>query len=202
MKYGYVRVSRGDDQTDPENQRVALRTEEVDAIYEDLFVGGVTDIHTRDGWKLLSGKLKSGDMLVVTELARISRITWDTMQIVDELYGRGIMIKCLDTKGNKALEYLAMDPGTVDGTLGRVVALAMGVGAQMEREAIAIRTKLGLERARSQGKRVGGEFRLTPEQEIALVKDRETMSWSQLAKRYGVGETTCRRIVERGPRES
>lgn len=202
MKYGYVRVSRGDDQTDPENQRVALRAEGVDVIYEDLFVGGVTGVHTRDGWKLLSSKLKPGDILVVTELARISRITWDTMQTVDELYGRGIMIHCLDTKGNKSLEYLALDPRTTEGTLGRMLALGMGVGAQMEREAIGRRTKLGLERARSQGKQVGGEFKLTPEQEMALVKDRETMSWKQLSRTYGVGVTTCKRIVARGPRDT
>ena len=67
MKYGYVRVSRGDDQTDPENQRVALR-DSCDVTYEDLFVGGVTDVHTRDGWKLLDAKLKAGDTLVVTEI--------------------------------------------------------------------------------------------------------------------------------------
>ena len=66
--------------------------------------------------------------------------------------------------------------------------------AELERNLIVERVKSGMRRAKLEGRRIG-----RPRQEVdvaALMEDRARgLSLSQLAKQYGIGQTTVRRLL-------
>ena len=69
---------------------------------------------------------------------------------------------------------------------------------ELERKLISERTKAGLARAKAQGKKIGGQFRLNEKQVKELVElYKMGVPITQLAKRFGVSRITVYRYLER-----
>ena len=91
MKYGYARVSTLNQ--DLEVQLQQLKSENCDVIYKEKFTG--TSMEREELKKVLS-LLKDGDTLVVTKLDRLARNSKEGIEIIDDLFKRGINVHVLN----------------------------------------------------------------------------------------------------------
>ena len=92
--------------------------------------------------------LRQGDELVVARLDRLGRDTRDVLNIVYECEQRGAFVTVLDPHIS------------THGDMGHVVITGRGMVAQMERRFIKERQREGIERAKSEGRYVGGRRRI------------------------------------------
>jgi len=91
MKYGYARVSTSDQKL--ENQISILEESGAEKIYQEKFTGTTTK---RPEFKKLIQQLTSGDMLIVTKLDRFARNTREALEIIQDLFERGIKVNILN----------------------------------------------------------------------------------------------------------
>lgn len=193
MIYGYIRVST-DGQTG-ENQKIqikayckAKRLHHVKWI--DETVSGIRTPTKRKLGDVLK-TAQAGDVVIVTELSRLGRSLIMIMNVLQEFLDKGVKVKAIK-------EGFECD----DSIVSKVLAFAFGLSAEIERQLISERTKMGLERARKAGKRIGrlpgqkpSYYKLTPYRykiKRALKAGRSKLS---IAKEFGVTWMTLDRFV-------
>ena len=142
MNYGYIRVST--DKQTVENQRyeVAKFCKEKDMVIDKWIeetISGAKDINERRLGKLLK-KMKSGDVLICTELSRLGRNLLMIMSILNECMQKEVRIWTI--KDNFRLG---------DDISSKVLAFAFGLAAEIERNLISQRTKEALARKKAEG---------------------------------------------------
>jgi DNA invertase Pin-like site-specific DNA recombinase len=181
MNIGYVRVST--EAQDPNGQLAALKgiCEEIHTEYAS---GGRWD---RPCLQNVLRHIKAGDVLVVWKLDRLTRSLSDLLQILKRLEEVGAGFRSLTE---------AIDTTT---PIGRMLTQVLGSFAEFEREMIRERTKLGLARARVEGRIGGNRHSLTSkQQQHALAMIDEGKSQSEVAELFGVHRSTiCRLVAER-----
>lgn len=141
----------------------------------------------------LLSDLQPGDTLLVSELSRFGRSLSQIISIVDQLIKR--QVKFVAIKEGITLS------GQTD--LKTKVMIAMfGLFAEIERDLISQRTKEGLAKARSNGKRLGrpkgrlGKSKLSGrEQEIRLLL-RKGVSKASIAKIMELSETATHHFIK------
>lgn len=178
---GYARVSTVD-QTCAQ-QIVMLERAGCSEIFEDVASGGSTD---RPQFKAMLQAFEPGDVLVVVKLDRLSRSVRDLILTLDKLKERGVGFRSITE---------AIDMAS---PAGRMVLHLMGAFAEFERSLIRERTKLGLERARREGRRPGPKPKLTALQVqdiIARVAAGE--SQAAMARLHRVSKATICEVVKR-----
>lgn len=87
--------------------------------------------------------LREGDVVVISELARLGRSLKDLLDIADEMKTKGVGLTSL----KESIDYNTPE--------GNAMFQMLGVMAEFQRNIIADNVKQGLESARSRG-RVGG----------------------------------------------
>lgn len=142
MIYGYIRVS-SDKQT-VENQKFEI---EKFCAQEKLKIGGwisetisgTKNYDKRELGKLLA-RVKSGDMIICSEISRLGRSLFMIMEILN---------LCM----NKNCRVWTVKDGyrLGDDIQSKVLAFAFGLSAEIERNLISERTKEALNRKRSEG---------------------------------------------------
>lgn len=149
MIYGYIRVST--DSQDCANQKIGIESKaammglRIDKYIEDAGVSGTTEPAERALGGCLR-KLKSGDILICSELSRLGRKLFMIMRILEHC------MKC----GAKV--YTVKDGYELgDNIQSKVMAFAFGLSAEIERELISQRTKEALMRLKKQGRKLGRE---------------------------------------------
>ncbi len=134
MRIGYARRSTREQPTTLATQREALEADGCERIFEDTVSGAKS---RRPGLDAALDYMRSGDRLVVTRLDRLGRSRVDTLNTMDALRLRGIVVEChhprLDTS----------DPA------GRLVMAVLADLAEWERDVLIERTREGLAQARS-----------------------------------------------------
>ena len=152
--YGYARVSKVDD--DAKNLETQLRILAEHGIRDHLVFTDVASGRSlqRPGWQALMAVIQPGDTVAVAFLDRFSRNFEEGVRIQAELTREDIGIvairKNIDTReGSAAAKFF------------RRSMLAQGA---YQVDSASERIKLGLERARSDGKRVGRPPALSGEQ--------------------------------------
>lgn len=182
--FGYGRVSTADQTTD--NQR--LEIERAGYMVEYWFadtVSGKAHAAQRKQFGAMLGKLRKGDILVVSKLDRLGRDAPDVL----------VTIKTL---GSLGVEVVVLQLGKLDLTspAGKLMLAMLAAVAEMERDLIVERTQAGLARAKADGKTLGRPSKTTPEQRQAMVQGyANKQSVSALAKLYGVSRATVLTIV-------
>lgn len=193
MIYGYIRVST--EEQNLENQKRAISENwKVEKWIEEK-KSGTLDYRKRNLGGLLE-ELKSGDILVITELSRLGRSLSMIFNIISILKEK--KIRCVAIKNN-----FDLNPNNPNDIISEVILFAFGLSAQIERQLISERTKQGLEVARAKGKKIGrakGEkphyYKLTPfkaEIEKAIA---EKQSVNSLALKYGVRWQTMKNFIK------
>jgi DNA invertase Pin-like site-specific DNA recombinase len=178
---GYLRVSRGDDQSTAP-QRRALAQAGVEKFFEETASGGRWD---RPELHRLLDQLRAEDVVVVWKLDRLSRSLKDLLAIMERIEVKHAGFRSLTE--------------AVDTTIpaGRMMMQMVGAFAEFERAMIGERTRAGLSAARAEG-RIGGRRRkLNPVQRADIIDNvlsgRKTAA--QMARLYNVSEATVSRLM-------
>ena len=177
---------------DPETQRRALIAAGVPArqIYSDIDVSGIKDVATRNGWRALDARLQRGDTLAVVALDRLGRRSLDMMGVIIDMVRRGVRRRTL-AENEAWAKGLDADPDSVEWAMAMLIAQVLAFAAQLERQAIARRTRAGIERARAEGKRIGRPPAVDEEVLTAVRQDlADDMSMAAAARKYGIPRTT------------
>ena len=192
MIYSYIRVST--EEQNLENQKKAISEQfNIDEWIEEK-KSGTVDYQKRSLGELIK-KLKSGDTLVITELSRLGRSISMVFDIISELKKKKVRVIAI--KNN-----FDLNPDNENDIVSSVLLFAFSLSAQLEREMISERTKLGLATARAKGKRIGrqvGEkvynvkLRKYETELINAYKNGESIN--SLATRYGVKWITVKNFI-------
>lgn len=149
MVIAYVRVST--EKQHLENQRSEIiryanaRNLSVNKWIEEV-VSGKTDRKIRRLGKTINS-LKKGDILIVTELSRLSRSLHEIMMIMKFCVDNGVEVH--STKDGYVFD---------DSLNSKVLSFAFGLSAEIEHKLISQRTKEALASRKAAGKHVGRRF--------------------------------------------
>ena len=138
--YIYARVSTKEQNI--ENQINHLQQQfNADHIYQDKLSGKNLN---RDQFNELSATVIKSDTIIVQDLSRIGRNTIDTMQFIETMTTRGVKL-------------IVSDLGSIDVTsaAGKMVITTLAAVAQMQREQMLEKQRIGIEAAKSDGRYKG-----------------------------------------------
>ncbi len=149
MLLGYARVSTN--LQNPDHQIDALTRAGVKPadIYLDRVSGAKA---TRPKLDELVGKLRDGDIVVVTRLDRLGRSVVHLISLGAELRERGVGLRVTEQ---------GIDTSTIE---GRAMFGMLSVLAELQRELIVANTRDGLAAARARGRTGGRRPKLSPDQ--------------------------------------
>lgn len=193
MIYGYIRVST-DTQT-VENQKLAIREYAKyhrlhNIIWVSETISGIKQPEKRKLGEIIE-KAQAGDIIIITELSRLGRSLMMILNVLQLLLDKGVRV-------------IAIKEGYElgDNIQSKVLAFAFGLSAELERTLLSERTKLGLECARKQGKRIGrqvGEkphyFKLTPYKTKIKRYLKEGRTINSMAEEFSVSWLTMKNFV-------
>lgn len=182
MIYAYLRVST--EFQDEKNQKLGVDKKAVDlGIKIDKYiidkVSGITDPKQRNLGKLLN-KLEENDILIISELSRLSRSVLTLFEIIKKLVDKNI--KVYSVKDSYILE---------NSIQSKVLAFAFGLAAEIERDLISVRTKEALARKKAIGIKLGRpvgsknkELKLYPYKDKILRLYKDGISIYKLSKKF------------------
>jgi len=188
MTYGYIRVST--DKQTVDNQRFEIErfcsknNLKIDEWIEETISGNKAPDKRLLG--SLLEEVKSGDLIICSELSRLGRSLFMIMSILNQLMLNEVKIWTI--KDNYRLG---------DNIQSKVLAFAFSLSAEIERDLISQRTKEALARKRAEGMTLGrpcgkksSYVKLTGrEQDIKLLLERQ-FSKSAIGRIYGVNRMT------------
>lgn len=174
VKYGYARVSTVGQ--DLEVQIQALTNEGCTEIIKEKFTGTKTD---RPQFTQLLSRLEKGDTLVVTKLDRLARNVKEGIEVVEQLFEKGIRVHVLNV-------------GLLENTtMGRFFLQTMLAVAEMERNMIVERTQEGKALAKQKDDfREGRPNKYTRKQLEHALQLLETNSYKEVEERTGISKST------------
>ena len=152
MIFGYARVSTQEQNLD--RQLDELKSAGVEEIIREKVTGTKAD---RPELNKLIGKLREGDLVIVSDLTRLSRSTKDLFNLVELIEKKGANIKSIKESW--------LDTTTPYGKL--MFTFIAGI-SQFERDLISQRTKEGLAAARTRGKLGGRKPKLDSSKKKAV----------------------------------
>ncbi|EJM7846398.1 TPA: recombinase family protein [Vibrio parahaemolyticus] len=181
--FAYCRVSTTEQST--ENQIIAIRQkgyEVSDSRVISETVSGSVEAMNREKFKMLvNHQMESGDMLVVLKLDRLGRDNIDVQKTINLLTDKSIKVVCLD-----------LPVADLSSAEGKLMLQMFSAFAEFERNRIRERTREGLERAKTHGKKLG-----RPEAHkttlLVQAKKSEGLSQSKTADVLGIGIATVKR---------
>lgn len=177
MIYGYARVSTVSQELDVQLQ--ALESEGATVIYKEKFTGTKTD---RPQLNELLSQLNEGDKLIVTKLDRLARNTKEGIEIIEQLFAKGVKVHVLNVG---LLE---------DTTMGRFFLQTLLAVAEIERNLIIERTQEGKAIAKQQsGFREGRPNKYTKKQLDHAMQMLSSHSFRQVAELTGISLSTLKR---------
>ncbi len=180
MLLGYARVST--DGQDLTAQTEALHQAGCTKIFVERASGGRWD---RPELHRLLDQVRTGDVVVVWKLDRLSRSLRDLLLVMEKIEAVGAGFRSLTE---------AIDTTTV---AGRMMMQMIGSFGEFERAMILERTKRGLEVARKEG-RVGGrkpKFQPKQKEEIAKLVTSGQMTAAAAARLFRVHPSTISRLL-------
>ena len=142
----------------------------------------------------LLANLQTGDTLIVSELSRLGRSTGEVINLVNELASRQINLVVVK-------QGLELKAGNGQDIATKVMVTIFSLLAELERDLISERTKMGLARARAQGKKLGrprgsiGKSKLDGKEEIIKDLLDKGVNKTNIAKILGCGWLTLDRFI-------
>ena len=199
MVIGYLRVST--EKQHPANQQneimrfATARGLEIEKWVTEVVSGKTKEKDRKLG--LLLKKMKKGDILIVTEISRLSRSLTDIMNIMGKCLNKGI---CLYT----IKEGYSFD----DSINSKVLCFAFGLVAEIERNLISMRTKEALAQKKASGTRLGrpegsSKKRVSICKQMPKISDmiNSGVPLVKIAKEVGVHRNTLKKYMD-GYREA
>lgn len=180
MKIGYKRVSTQNQKLD--RQTDLLNDFGVERIFEEKVTGTKRERVELD--KMLE-QLRPNDIVVVTDLTRLSRSTKDLFEIVEIIENKGA--------GIKSLKESWLDTTTPQGKL--LFTIFAGL-SQFERDLTAQRTKEGLASAKNRGKKLGRPNKYQEKKDTILnMYNSNDYSINDIITATGISKTSLYRLI-------
>lgn len=183
-RVGYLRCSRNDQNEDRQIDGLLPHCDEMHV----EFVSAAS--RSRPVFDRIVTGLRAGDTLVVWDIDRAFRSSFDALDVERSLRARGVTFQIVK---------VAMDTATAE---GEFVFTMLSALAQFERRLLSRRTKEGLAAARRRGVRLGRPPKMTSAQiceaRRRIIDNREPLS--KVAADYGVTPWTLSRSLKRTPR--
>lgn len=172
--YLYARVST--DEQDPDAQADFLKgLYPHGVIVEERFTGTTTD---RPKFKKLLASLQAGDGLVVREVSRLGRNSAEVLALAEELKARNVKL---------TIDNLGIDITT---PAGEMVFTIMAGMAKMERELMLERQRIGIAKAKLDGKYTGRKALDPAVVETARELVNKGMAKAAVAAQLKIGQST------------
>ena len=195
MIYGYIRVSTDQQSTSNQkfeiNRYAASHNIQIDKWVEET-ISSRKPLNKRKLGTLLA-ELKDGDILISTEISRLGRSLLEVMGILQHCLAQNCQIWTL-----KEHYKLGSDIAS------KVLAFCFGLSAEIERQLISERTKMSLDKLKSQGKHLGRPFgakskSLKLSKNTKKVKDlmAKGLPKAQIARLLGVDKLTLYRFLKK-----
>lgn len=195
--YAYYRVST--DKQDYENQKQGVvefsKRQKLPIEIEIIDNGksGALPPEKRQLGQLL-GILKEDDVIITSEISRLSRKLFDLFNIANYLNSKKVKL------------YTIKDNYTLDNSIqGQVLLFAFGLACQIERDLISQRTKEALSRVKARGKHLGRPFGAMVTQKLDKYRDYildsvdKKLPLMRIANGCNVCPTTLRRwLIKQG----
>jgi len=182
----YARVSTAEQTTENQTQelkRVAKRNGwAVEEVYEDTISGAKASRPALQ--RLLKAAVrKEFDVVMVWDVSRLGRSLKHLVELLDDFHAKGI---------NLYFHQQGIDTTTPS---GKMMFQMCGVFAEFERSMIQERVKAGLERAKSEGKRLGRPP--VPPYMVDKIKALRAagMSFPAISRKTGVSVGKCHAVV-------
>lgn len=193
--YGYLRVSTDDQNLDNNRDVIQQKKEDLGLIgpieWIEEKISGTVHWKKRELGKLLD-KFQQNDILIISELSRISRRALEIQEFISVANQKNVKIYSLDI------------PNLVlDGSMQSNMYISMlSMGAQLERENISTRTKTALAKRRSEGVKLGRplgsknkSLKLEPHKEQIKKKIMSGITLKRIAEDYDVSQQTMCNFV-------
>ncbi len=183
MLIGYARVSTIEQNLD--RQIDALKEAGVDErnIYQEKVTGTKAD---RPELKRMLDMLREGDVVIISDLTRISRSTKDLLDIIEKIKAKGASIR--------SLKDTWLDT-TSDNPYNQFLLTVMSGLSQLERDLISQRTKEGLASARARGRNGGRPSKQNEKGEVVRALANSGMRIVDIVKETGLSRSTVNRIL-------
>lgn len=196
MKYGYMRISTAFEQSKERNQKfdrqlMILKEHGIDEenIFQDRISGGVST-KDRPQFDLMMSTLKSGDMIIVTEMSRFSRSLQDLIESVNKLTAKKIGVTFL--KENIVIDDNGLNP------MNKFIFQLFGAFAEFEKSLIAERVKSGMQASKAKGIKLGAPSKIQDEETIEDFKIDyiSGMTYPLMMKKYNLSKPTIIKMVK------
>lgn len=204
MIFGYARISTLKDTQTTQRQLLTLRNyaEANDFIFDEIVeerISGTTKTESREEYSKLKSKLRTNDILILTDLDRLGRDADNIIMELKDLKSKGIRVIALDmpymSDWNKA-----NDECMYDMIIDIVITIKAHI-AQQEREKTVARINQGIAVAKANGKKLGRPKAELPKNFIKDYKrfkngEYGSMSSSSFAKMLGIGRSTLYKYIK------
>lgn len=181
MIFGYSRVSTVEQKLD--RQIDQLNQFGVDEIFKEKITGTKSD---RPELSRMLDKLRKGDLVVVSDLTRLSRSTKDLFMLVEKIESKGANIKSLKESW--------LDTTTPQGRLFFTILAGL---SQFERDLISQRTREGLAVARARGRKGGRRPKLDINKQKAVYElyNQKKLSIPEICGMFSITKPTLYSVV-------
>lgn len=173
MLIGYARVSTEGQNLDRQVDALVRQNVDRRSIYTEKMTGTKRE---RPELNRMLEELQTGDVVIITDLTRISRSTRDLLEIVDKICKKGASIK--------SLKDTWLDT-TSDNPYNTFLLTIMSALSQLERDLISQRTKKGLSSAKARGRSGGRPSKVSEYGETITLLYNGGMTISDIVRRTG-----------------
>ena len=168
MKYGYARVSTGEQFLDTQIKQLKQAGIEEKNIYAEK-ITGTGKIDKRTEFNKLLNQLKKDDEIVVCKLDRLGRDMYEILSLLKQLEKKGIALSSIEQGIS---------------TMGKLVIQILAAVAEAERERILERTADGRTEAMLKGIKFGRKRKLNYE---AIKQEKERgLRNTEIAKKFNI----------------
>jgi DNA invertase Pin-like site-specific DNA recombinase len=182
MIVGYVRTSLASEHEQNQIQELVAKGVDKKHIFKDVGISGSISPYERKGYQKMMDFIKENDVshLYIYELSRLARDLTDTLNVLRDFDRKGICVVSLSPNESWLL---------CDASIRQLITSVMAWCAQRERENLIERTKVGIQRAKAEGKHCGRPFKDIDWKYVDLLH-KDGMNYKEIAEKIDVPYVT------------